>query len=95
MYCYGSSPVIRNSTIRGNQAIDGGGFECGGFSVPEIKNCVIVNNQASGMGGGVDCYGYSGAVLTNCTLSGNSANSGGALSCCKGRSKTAAGGGAE
>ncbi len=72
VYCYHSSPTIRNCIIKNGQAADsGGGLYCDA-SNPKIINCTITGNSAAFYGGGVSCY-YSNPEIVGCTISDNSA----------------------
>ena len=59
IYCYYSSPTIKNCIITNNTAEDSGDDEYGGggiycyYSSPTIKNCIISNNSTSESGGGI------------------------------------------
>jgi Right handed beta helix region/Secretion system C-terminal sorting domain len=68
IYCYGSSPIIRNCTIKGNSSGDwGGGIALEGS--PDIINCTIIGNHAS-EGSAIHCAG-SNPLIRNCTIDGN------------------------
>ncbi len=79
VYCYGSSPTIRNCMIKGNVGLAqcswyycvGGG---GGISIfngsPLIQNCTITENQSLYMGGGIHIDSGS-PVIENCIISRN------------------------
>lgn len=75
--------TIKNSTISGNRASDGGGiyydesYYGGGFL--DIINTEITGNMANSSGGGIHNYKGDLMTLTNVTLSGNTANIGGGL----------------
>ncbi|GAG70446.1 unnamed protein product, partial [marine sediment metagenome] len=72
VYCYHSSPTIRNCIIKNGQAADsGGGLYCDA-SNPKIINCTITDNSAACYGGGVSCY-YSNPEIIGCTISDNNA----------------------
>lgn len=75
IYCYGSSPTIKNCIITNNSMNDcGGGIYCGYGSNAIIANCIISSNTFTtvGYGGGIYCY-KSSPVITNCVLNNNSA----------------------
>ncbi|MCK4657889.1 MAG: right-handed parallel beta-helix repeat-containing protein [Phycisphaerae bacterium] len=83
IFCYGSSPTIKNCTITGNVAEDtgqaaralGGGVFCDLGSSPTIINCAITENRAEahfGCGGGVACWD-SNPLITECTIAQNTA----------------------
>ncbi|HEX8077137.1 MAG TPA: choice-of-anchor Q domain-containing protein, partial [Chthoniobacterales bacterium] len=76
---------IRNSTISGNQAINGGGIynvsESDGVEL-RLINSTVSGNTATGLGGGVYSRGVNGSgvatvFLNDCTFNGNSAASDG------------------
>jgi len=83
IYCYYSSPTIKNCIITGNNTTydpnhgngPGGGISCV-YSNASIINCKIIGNTVGyGYGGGI--YGYhSNISITNCVISGNSATQG-------------------
>jgi len=74
VYCYRSSPTIRNCIIKNGRAADsGGGFYCD-TSNTKIINCTITGNRAAYYGGGVSCYG-SNPEIVGCTINNNSAGS--------------------
>jgi len=83
IYCSESSPVIENSTITGNVAVDkGGGIYCHSSS-PIIRNSEITNNSAE-LAGGIYCD-ESSAIIENNTITGNVASDkGGGAFCYKG-----------
>jgi hypothetical protein len=77
IYCYQSSPTIKNCIITGNLAYiyipAGGGFHIGGFgggiycyqSNPKIKNCTIKNNKAGDGGYALGVGGLGGGIYGN------------------------------
>ena len=70
IYCYLSSPTIKNCKISGNSANRyGGGICCRNNSSPTITDCTIRENHSSDRCGGL--YG-SGGPISNCTITGNS-----------------------
>ena len=85
IYCYGSSPMIRNCVITGNDAVgtdnDGGGICIDNGGDPIIEDCTITNNTAADKGGGIQCKSSgSQPQIRRCTISGNTAvNSGGGI----------------
>jgi predicted outer membrane repeat protein len=79
IYCYSSSPTIKNCEITANLADIGGGIHCVSSS-PLITNCTIRCNSADIDGGGISCYD-SNPTITKSTISGNSAENGGGISC--------------
>jgi predicted outer membrane repeat protein len=100
VYCNGSSPTIRNCTIRDNSVtgasgfIDGGGVCCANSSSPTITNCTISGNSvtnvgsASPAGGGLYCGSSCDATITICTITSNSTNLDGGGICCEASSPT-------
>lgn len=75
IYCYGSSPAIKNCIITNNSMHDhGGGIYCGYGSNAIITNCIISFNTFTvvGYGGGIYCY-KSSPIITNCIITDNSA----------------------
>jgi parallel beta-helix repeat protein len=87
IYCYGSSPTIKNCIIRDNLMHDhGGAIYCGYGSNATIYNCLFINNSFFdvGYGGGIYCF-ESNSVITNCIFLNNSAigqgRDGGAVCC--------------
>lgn len=80
IYCYSSSPTIRNNMITGNAAATtgpGGAIWCYAGASPNISNNIIAGNSAK-YGGGIYCYNSSPTV-TNNTLVGNTATFGGGI----------------
>jgi hypothetical protein len=76
IYC-GSSAVITNTVITGNEGYQGGGvYTAGASASPVFANCTITGNSA-GSGGGVNC----GSVVTivNSVIAGNGAYTGGGI----------------
>lgn len=74
IYCYYSSPTIKNCTIFSNSSnMSGGGlyFE---YSDSVITNCVISCNTAANDGGGIE-LSNSRVKITNCIFNSNVANS--------------------
>ena len=82
IYCYQSSPSLKNVTIRNNSAsYSGGGIYCY-QSYPSLKNVTIRNNSAGYSGGGIFCS-ESSLDFTNVTICENSASGGGGIYCIK------------
>jgi len=78
IYCYLSSCILEHLTIENNIAVDGGGI-CIVDCDPELKNCVINNNDADGAGGGI-ALSNSYSNLSDCIISSNySYGSGGGI----------------
>ena len=83
IYCYNSSPTIRNCRIQDCAATsDGGGIFFNYLCGAVMTDCTISGCTAAGDAGGVLCNRQSTALLTNCTITGNSAgeNGGGVAS---------------
>ena len=75
IYCFGSSPTIKNCNFIGNVSRDqGGGIYCGYYSNPVITNCLFSENSfdPTGYGGGIYCYESSPTVV-DCMFLNNSA----------------------
>jgi len=77
IYCYRSSPTIRNCVITGNETgfpnLGGAGIYCEGAS-PRIIRCTITQNvdpSGAGGGGGIRCSPYSAPAILNCTIRNN------------------------
>lgn len=77
VFCYGSSPTIRNCIITGNSAYEGGGGMFNDLSSPMLAKCTFSGNSAVEAGGGMTNYRRSSPLLTNCIFSDNSASYGG------------------
>ena len=71
IFCYGSSPTIRDCAITGNAATWGGGIY-GEHSFIRVKTCSIFDNGASQYGGGA-YFTYSNPSMADCTISQNRA----------------------
>jgi len=81
IYCYYSSPTIRNSIINSNLAnSDGGGIYCH-HSSATISDNTISDNSASDHGGGIYCFGCSHITITNNIIRKNRAGRGGGIQC--------------
>jgi predicted outer membrane repeat protein len=79
IYCYNSSPTIKNCIITNNTASVGGGVDFDGGSAI-ITNCTISNNSVFGTGRGGAIYTFSNATINNCIIRNNSSQqSGGAI----------------
>jgi predicted outer membrane repeat protein len=81
IYCINySSPLIQNSVINSNQAVEcGGGIFCIYDSNPILRNLAITNNSAK-YGGGF-YSDNSDPVMDKLTITGNSATYGGGVFC--------------
>jgi len=86
IYCYHSSPTIRDCVIKGNAAHSGGGmFNKGDIYLslcyPTLIDCTFSDNSALVFGGGIYNYMHCHPKLSNCTFRGNSTGiSGGGMS---------------
>ncbi|MBU0677149.1 MAG: hypothetical protein KJ626_03455 [Verrucomicrobia bacterium] len=65
--------VLKESTVRNNQARFGGGVFCGTGGT--VQNCLIERNHATTRDAGIITY-QAGAVIRNCTVVSNSAPTG-------------------
>jgi len=87
-------PLLRDLIIENNTALNGAGINLYNSASPNIKNCIIRNNQATypdpsgkwlaGYGGGISADGYDG-TMKNVLFAENSSKSGGALSIFNGK----------
>ncbi len=83
--CIGSSPIIRNNVITGNEiaydADGGAGIGCWRGASPTIIDNVISNNTCApgGGGGGIRCYEAGSPTITNNIISRNTASQGGGM----------------
>ncbi len=72
VYCYSSSPTIRDCIIKNGQALfSGGGLHCTSCK-PRIINCTITGNSADFYGGGISCYNSSLEII-GCVINDNTA----------------------
>jgi hypothetical protein len=70
IYCYNSSPTIRNCTIKSGHATgSGGGLFCD-LGKLRIINCIITGNLADYYGGGISCV-QSNVKIIRCIISDN------------------------
>jgi len=76
IYCFYSSPTIRNCVIANGHAVNSGGALYCDFSNPTIINSIICHNSADYYGGGISCF-YSNPSLIGCTITGNLAGADG------------------
>jgi len=73
IYCYDSSPTIRNCVIQNGHAVEGsGGGICFDYGIATVINCTITGNIADYYGGGIECN-FSSPMIIGCTISGNTA----------------------
>jgi hypothetical protein len=78
IYCFYSSPTIRNNNIISNSASFGGGIHCYQSSFPIISNNTMNGNSAS-LGGAIYCDWSSSPTINNNRITGNSAKDGGGI----------------
>ncbi len=78
IYCYDSSPTIKNCIIKDCGARGyGGGIYCGHGS-PTIKNCIIKDCGTRGYGGGIYSDGSQPKII-NCAINNNKGSYGGGI----------------
>ena len=70
IYCYDSSPTIRNCVIIDGHAEKTGGGICLNYGSATIINCTITGNTADFYGGGIGCE-FSSPLITGSTVNGN------------------------
>jgi predicted outer membrane repeat protein len=81
MWCWDSTPVLRDCRFASNVAkVRGGGVNCAASASPMFENCSFIDNSTVGDGGAFYCI-EGNSVFTSCTFSDNSADNGGAISC--------------
>ena len=80
IYCYLSSPSMRNITMSENNAKEGGGLYCYYYSHPKLEN-VILNQNTSKFGGAILSRYHSNPHLQNVTIYGNSGMIGSGFFC--------------
>ncbi len=80
IFCYSSSPIIRDNIIIVNSASFGGGICCNSSSSPLISKNTIISNSASSSGGAISCHESSPTVNNN-IITINSTQSGGGIFC--------------
>jgi hypothetical protein len=73
--------VIDGFTILNGQNDYGGGFYFVWGSSPTIKNCKIIDNNATLRGGGIDCFSGASPTFINCLIAGNTAGRSGGVEC--------------
>lgn len=86
IYCWETSPTIRNCILRENTAYNYGGAMCLDQSVSTISGCVIEDNRTSrddggnSNGGGLFLTNFSDVTITDCVIRDNTAgNYGGGI----------------
>lgn len=87
VYCFYSSPTIKNCVFENNRAAgsilkkNGGGIALYNSS-PTIANCKFISNSATGAGGGISCRDGSSPIISNCEILNNTAGAeGGGIFC--------------
>ena len=78
IYCWQSSPTVKNCILKNNTATDAGGGIYLVQSSAIIFNNIIAENTGGG-GGGIAFFSSPTPSITHCTFSGNSADNGGGL----------------
>jgi len=81
---FNSSPLIRGSEFKNNEAAWGGALSCRGNSSPQVQNTAFTGNQAvgnKGYGGAVFADYGSAPSFSSSTFNENSARYGGAIAC--------------
>ncbi|MGB8226219.1 MAG: hypothetical protein WCE45_05065 [Sedimentisphaerales bacterium] len=76
IYCYISSPTIRNCIMRNGYAEGSGGGLCCDYSYVTVINSTIKDNTAGGdygYGGGISCQFLGSPTIIGCTINGNTA----------------------
>jgi len=75
IYCYNSSPIIKNCIMHKNRSPrDGGGVFCDRKSNITITKCIITENYAGRYGGGLRFWYGSKANVNNCIIAKNNAH---------------------
>lgn len=81
VYCWGTSPTVRNCVVHHNTAQYGGGlYSSGQTATPSFTNNTVYSNTATVFGGGIDCS-YSSPSITGNRVYSNSAPYGGGIMC--------------
>ena len=81
VYCYNSSPTIRNCVITGNSAGIHGGAIFSQNSSPQLTGCTITGNSAGWDGGALECW-EGMPEFVNCVIADNTAGgNGGGIDC--------------
>ena len=75
VYCYSSSPTIKNCTITENADSAVG---CHEYASPTIINCAITSNTTQSYGGGIAVADYSYPTISGCSITNNVSAFGGA-----------------
>jgi len=80
IYCWGSSPTIKNCWFSHNTAEAGGALACRRNSRTRIIDCLIADNTAVS-GGGIACQRTSPTIINGCMIINNQATNGGGIQC--------------
>jgi hypothetical protein len=70
IYCFDSSPTIRNCVIKNGHAESSGGGICFDYGSATVINCTITDNTADYYGGGIGSR-FSSPTIIGCTINGN------------------------
>ncbi len=91
VYCFGSSPTIRNCWFQSNTSTGHGGAIYLSGSPATIIGCTFTGNSTriDRQGGGIACLFDSDATVTSCTFEGNDSGIGSALTFTSGSDGTA------
>jgi predicted outer membrane repeat protein len=87
VYCYYSSPTIKNCIFENNRAAGSilkknGGAMALYNSSPTIVDCKFISNSATGAGGAISCRDGSSPIISNCEILNNTAGAeGGGVFC--------------
>jgi len=77
-----SSPILRNVTIRSNEALNyGGGINCWENCNPSLSSVSITDNTSSSGGGGISCRENCNPTFSDVTIMSNLSFEGGGLHC--------------
>ncbi|MCJ7459882.1 MAG: hypothetical protein MUP17_12980 [candidate division Zixibacteria bacterium] len=83
IYCFNSSPTIRNNIVKGNWGRYGGGISCYYYSSPIIEKNRLIGNTSGYHGGAIDCSNQSSPTISRNLMIQNRSNNyfGGAIFC--------------
>ncbi len=82
IYCYQTSPTIRNCLVEDNYSEDrGAGMYCFDCDSLVLASCVFRGNMTAGSGGGVKNNYHANPSIINCTFFNNSAGTSGGGMC--------------